>query len=40
MGHQMTRDAYRAWAEGRTGRYERIAGEPVASPPSGSSTHG
>lgn len=33
MGHQMTRDAFRAWAEGQTVRYERIAGEPVAMSP-------
>ena len=33
MGHQMTRDAFRQWAEGQTARYERIAGEPVAMSP-------
>jgi Uma2 family endonuclease len=30
MGYQMSRDAYRKWAEAQSSRYERIAGEPVA----------
>ena len=33
MGHAMTREAFRAWVEGQTVRYERIAGEPVAMSP-------
>ncbi len=30
MTQRLTRDEFRRWAEGRTQRYERIAGEPVA----------
>jgi len=33
MGYQISRDAYRKWADGQTTRYERIAGEPVAMSP-------
>ncbi len=29
----LTREEFHRWAEGRTGRYERVAGEPVAMSP-------
>jgi Uma2 family endonuclease len=33
MPVRLTRDEFRRWTEGQTGRYERVAGEPVAMPP-------
>ena len=33
MAHRLTREEYHRWAEGRTGRYERVAGVPVAMSP-------
>jgi Uma2 family endonuclease len=33
MPQRLSREEFHRWAEGRTGRYERIAGEPVAMSP-------
>lgn len=33
MPQRLSRDEFRRWAEGQTGRYERIDGEPVAMSP-------
>jgi Uma2 family endonuclease len=33
MAAHLSREEFRRWAEGRRGRYERIAGEPVAMSP-------
>ena len=33
MAPRLTREEFHRWAEGQTGRYERIAGEPVAMSP-------
>src|ERR1700727_2861210 len=33
MGQHLSREEFRRWAEGRRGRYERVAGEPVAMSP-------
>ena len=33
MGQHLSREEFRRWAEGQHGRYERIAGEPVAMSP-------
>jgi len=33
MPQRLSREEFRRWAEGQTGRYERIAGEPVAMSP-------
>jgi Uma2 family endonuclease len=33
MAPRLTREEFHRWAEGQTGRYERIAGEPVARSP-------
>ena len=33
MAQRLTREEFRRWAERQTGRYERIAGEPVAMSP-------
>ena len=33
MALRLTREEFHRWAEGQTGRYERIAGEPVAMSP-------
>jgi Uma2 family endonuclease len=33
MGQHLSREEFRRWAEGQRGRYERIAGEPVAMSP-------
>jgi Uma2 family endonuclease len=33
MPLRLTRDEFHRWAEGRRGRYERVAGEPVAMSP-------
>jgi Uma2 family endonuclease len=33
MAPRLTREEFHRWAEGRTGRYERVAGEPVAMSP-------
>ncbi len=33
MAPRLTREEFHRWAEGQTGRYERVAGEPVAMSP-------
>ena len=33
MTQRLTRDEFRRWAEGQTGRYERVGGAPVAMSP-------
>jgi len=33
MALHLSREEFRRWAEGKRGRYERIAGEPVAMSP-------
>jgi Uma2 family endonuclease len=33
MPQRLTREEFHRWAEGQTGRYERVAGEPVAMSP-------
>lgn len=33
MALRLTREEFHRWAEGQTGRYERVAGEPVAMSP-------
>ncbi len=33
MSQRLTREQFRAWTEGQTGRYERMAGQPVAMAP-------
>jgi Uma2 family endonuclease len=33
MPPRLTREEFHRWAEGQTGRYERVAGEPVAMSP-------
>jgi Uma2 family endonuclease len=33
MAQRLTREEFRRWAEGQTGRYERVAGEPIAMSP-------
>ena len=33
MAQRLTREEFHRWAEGQTGRYERVAGEPVAMSP-------
>ncbi|MEA2777414.1 MAG: hypothetical protein QOF90_2820, partial [Acetobacteraceae bacterium] len=33
MAQRFTREEFHSWAQGQTGRYERVAGEPVAMSP-------